>query len=159
MTSLAGVFRCSPPHTFAGMSSRVWLPVHLVLYFALDLATLAALSAPGVDGDLPVAAKVLVVGLDALVAVCWAAPFHGAALLLAAGALALLRSWAGLRWFWFRTAAVAVFVVPASLVAFLLSAGDPTVSVAVLVMHVLMGLSVVQPRWPNAVPAMDQHRW
>ena len=47
MTSLAGVFRCSPPHTFAGMSSRVWLPVHLVLYFALDLATLSGAECTG----------------------------------------------------------------------------------------------------------------
>jgi hypothetical protein len=56
-------------------------------------------------------------------------------------------------------AALAVFVVPASLVAFLLSDGDVAISLAVLPMHVLMGLLVVQPRWPNALPSSDQHRW
>jgi hypothetical protein len=158
MASLVGVSQCSPLRTIADTSSRVWLPLHLLLYFTLDLATLAALNAPEVSSDLHIASKVLVVGVHVFIAVCWAAPLHGAALLLAAGALALLRSWAGLRWLWFRTAALAVFVVPAPLLALLLS-GEMATSLALLPMHVLMGLLVVQPRWPNAIPSTDQHRW
>ncbi|WP_250006367.1 hypothetical protein [Actinoplanes sp. M2I2] len=128
------------------------------LYFTLDLATLAVLNATVVSSDLHVASKVLVVGVHVFIAVCWAAPLHGAALLLAAGALALLRSWAGLRWYWFRLAALAVFVVPA-LVLTLVLTGDTATLLAVLTMHVLMALLLVQPRWSNAIPSMDQHRW
>ncbi|GAA3925013.1 hypothetical protein [Actinoplanes auranticolor] len=153
MASLVGVSRCSPLRTIAD-SSRVWLLVHLSLYFVLDLATLAALNAPEVSPDLDLASKVLVAGVHAFIAVCWAAPLHGAALLLAAGALALLRSCAGLRWYWFRLAALAVFVMPALLLSLLLSAGNLAASLAVLPMHVLMGLVVVQPRWPNAVESL-----
>ena len=157
MASLVGISRCAPLRTIAD-SSRVWMLVHLSLYFTLDLATLAVLNATEVSSDLHVASKVLVVGVHLFIAVCWAAPLHGAALLLAAGALAFLRSWAALRWYWFRLAALAVFVVPA-LVLTLLLTGDAATSLAVLTMHVLVGLLVVQPRWPNAIPSMDQHRW
>ncbi|GAA2887654.1 hypothetical protein Acy02nite_82350 [Actinoplanes cyaneus] len=132
--------------------------MHLLLYFTLDLATLAVLNATEITSDLHGASKVLVVGVHVLIAVCWAAPLHGVALLLAAGALALLRAWAGLRWYWFRIAALAVFVVPALVLSLVLT-GDTATSLAVLPMHVLMGLAVVQPRWSNSIPAMDHHRW
>ena len=133
--------------------------MHLVLYLALDLATLASLNAMETSGDLPIVSKALIAILHAFVAVAWTLPWHGAALLAAAGALILLRSLAGLRWFWFRSAAVAVFVVPAFLLALLLSTGDVAAFAVVLPMHILMGLLVVQPRWPSATPSMDQHRW
>ena len=159
MASLAMVSRCPPLRRISNTSSCVWLAAHLLLYFMLDLSTLAVLNASEVSSELPGASKVLVVALHVIIAVCWAAPWHGAALLLAAGALVLLRSWAGLQRHWFRMSAVAVFAAPALLLAFLLAAGDPATSLAVILMHVLMGLSVVQPRWPSAVPSMDQHRW
>lgn len=145
----------------ADASWIVWLAVHLLLYFALDLATLATLGALEVGGDLGAISQLRAVVVDVSVAVSWGLPLHGAGLLLAAGALVLLRSLAGLRWFWFRLAALAVFGLPALLAALLLSSGDVATVLVVLPMHIVMGLLVVQPGsgWANAEPAMDQHGW
>lgn len=158
MTSLVGVSRCAPLRAVAGLPAYPWLPLHLLLYFVLDLATLAALSAIDATERLPAAAQALLVVFEVFVAVWWALPFHGAALLLVAGVLAALRSLAHLRWWWFRLVALAAFVLPAYALALLLSGGDAAASLVVLPMHTLMGLVVVQPRsLADVDPAMDHH--
>ena len=86
MASLAVVSRCSPLRRISDTSSHVWLAAHLLLYFMLDLSTLAVLNATEVSSELPDASKVLIVALPVLIAVSRAAPLRGAKLLLAAGA-------------------------------------------------------------------------
>lgn len=148
MASLVGTCRR------IGDTPRRWFPAHLLLYLGLDLATLAVLNAGQVSGDLPVASRVLAVGFHVVVGVWWTAPLHVAALVAAAGGLALLSLSAGLRPVPFRAVALAVFVLPALLLAAVVPA-----AVALVGMHVVMGLAVVRPRWPDALPSPDQHRW
>ncbi|AEV85451.1 hypothetical protein ACWT_4429 [Actinoplanes sp. SE50] len=159
MASPVGACWSSPRRSIADASSCVWLSLHLLLYFMLDVATLTALSAPEVGGGLHFASKALYLFGLVLTSVLWPLPLQSAALLLAVGALAILRSGAGLPRPWFRIAAVSVFLILPLLLALLLSPGDSAPFLQVLPMHILMGLLVVQPRWPNMVPSRDRHRW
>jgi hypothetical protein len=108
----------------------VWIPAHLVLYLLLDVATLAVF-----DGRGGVAADL-----------AWGLPLHLGGLVLAACALMLLRAAADLSWRRFRLTAAGVFVLPAAALSLLLSGGDGMALVAVLPMHLLMSLLVLQPR-------------
>jgi hypothetical protein len=122
MASSGGVLSCPPLRRLADAPSHVWLGLHLLLYFLLDLATLATLNTMDTDSGGHVVSTVL-------------------------------------RWYWFRVAALATFVTPALLLALLLSDGDVAAVQVVLPMHILMGLLVVRPSWPDATPSMDGHRW
>jgi hypothetical protein len=117
-------------YRWAAAPPGVWISLHLLLYAVLDTATVVVVDGPaGAGADLG-----------------WGLPLHLGALVLAAVALMFLRAVGDLSRLRFRVAAVGVFVVPAAAVTLLLSRGDATTLVAVLPMHLLMGLLVLQPR-------------
>jgi hypothetical protein len=154
MTSSVSAGPCSALRRIEDASWSSWLSLHLLLYIALDLGTLAVLAAAD-DGGPSIIGEVLL-------AAVWTMPLHVTALVVAAGELIVLRALAADRQrFWFRLAALGVFVLPALTVTLLGAAGDTTALLAVMPMHILMGLLVVQPRfrWANADPSMDQHNW
>lgn len=79
---------------------------------------------------------------------------------LAVGCLGLLRLLSGARWYWFRLAAVLLFVVPIPLFVFSLAGAEEAVPVAVP--HLLVALLIVQPRLSDRLadraPAPEDHR-
>jgi hypothetical protein len=130
--------RCVPARMLMASPPIVWISAYLLLYLALDIATVAVLDAPG---------SVAVVAPGSVaVDIAWSLPLHLGALMLAALALMLLRTAADQSWRRFRLAAVGVFVLPAAALSLLLTGGDATALLAVLPMHLLMGLLILQPR-------------
>lgn len=127
----------------------VWLAVYVALYTAFDLASFAVLAAVEPGGT--------VVG-ETLAMVLWTLPVHLVMLLIATAQLLLLRALSGQSRLGFRLTALGVFVVPPLL---LLAATWMPLLVAMLPMHVLMGLLVVQPhaRWAAADPSPELHTW
>ncbi|MEV4352321.1 hypothetical protein AB0J83_48325 [Actinoplanes sp. NPDC049596] len=154
MTSLAAVRRCPPRRLIAESSPGVWLALHLMLYVLLDAGMIAVLAA--VDGD-----RGANIAGTVAVSIGWALPLHVAVLLPAAAALMFLRVLTGLRWYWFRLSALAVFVLPAGLLAWVLSSGDADALRFAVAWHILMALLVVRPNsdWATTDPSPDQHRW
>ncbi|XVV12385.1 hypothetical protein ACQP2X_47585 [Actinoplanes sp. CA-131856] len=152
MTSLALIHRCPPRRLVAEAPPWVWVTLHLALYAALDVGAMAALAASGGLPDI-VAASGGQPDIVAAVAVsiAWGLPLHVALLALAAAALMVLRICQEQRWFRFRLSALAVFVLPAASLAWLLSSGDVAVLCAVTAWHLVMALLVVQPDagWPD----------
>ncbi|MFC5006769.1 hypothetical protein ACFPIJ_54285 [Dactylosporangium cerinum] len=153
MTSPAFFPQCSTLRRIEDASWRLWLSMYVLVYVALDLGTLSILAAA--EGDR--ASRIIGV---VILGVVWTMPLHIAAVVLAAGELMLLRAVAAdLQRFWFRLSALGVFVLPALALTLLGTAGDTRALLAVMPMHIVMGLLVVQPRfhWANSAPGMDQH--
>jgi pimeloyl-ACP methyl ester carboxylesterase len=140
-------------HPIENMPWCGWIAVHLGLYLALDLGTvLALLVADGSPASAWPAGVAVVVG--------WTLPLQVALLVVALVQLVVLDCLAlDLNRVAFRLAALAVFAGPAFGYAWLVA--DPgywPALLAVLPMHVVMGLLVVQRgyHWAHAVPGSDR---
>ncbi|XVU25133.1 hypothetical protein ACQPZJ_49445 [Actinoplanes sp. CA-054009] len=142
MTTLALIHRCPPRRLVAEAPPVVWVGLHLALYAALYVGAMAMLAASAQQQDI-VAAVVFSIG--------WGLPLHVVILALAAAALMFLRIFQEQRWYRFRLSALAVLVLPAVSLAWLLSPGDGQVLWAVASWHLAMALLVVQPDsgWPD----------
>ncbi|SCG65053.1 hypothetical protein [Micromonospora humi] len=151
------VLRCRWRHDLAVSPALAWLSIHLLLYLGVGATTLALWNRVP---DLSLVDTLLLTLLGVMFVLL--NPGAAAVGVAAACCLGVLRLLSGVRWYWFRVAAVLLFAVPFPLA--LLVAAGPATALPVAAFQLTAALLVVQPRerpdaWASRDPAMEDHRW
>ncbi|MET7470783.1 hypothetical protein [Micromonospora sp. NPDC005211] len=131
--------RRGPIQALAALPALPWLSVHLLLYLGIAVVV-PVLWEPAPAGGLVEAFGQALTEVPSVLL----SPGGVMVSALAVGCLGLLRLLSGVRWYWFRLAAVLLFVVPLPL--FVYAAAGAGAAVPVAVPHLLVALLIVQPR-------------
>jgi hypothetical protein len=138
MASDVLICRCPPARLIARAPVWVWLSLHVLLCLALYIGSVAVAAVVESNPSDALGQVLLYVG--------WGMPFHLCLIVVVVGQLALLRMLQDVRWYWFRLAALAVFVLPILLLLLVAwPSGNVYAPLVFLPMSVLMGLLVLQP--------------